>query len=47
MELVKLLMTDCQTTGDIQAKLKKLFAGTIEQMLEAEMDEHLGYEKNS
>ncbi len=25
MELVKLLMTDCQTTGDIQAKLKKLF----------------------
>ena len=23
------------------------FAGTIEQMLEAEMDEHLGYEKNS
>ena len=47
MELVRLLMADCQTTGDIQAKLKKLFAGTIEQMLEAEMDEHLGYEKNS
>ena len=46
MELVKLLMADCQTTGNIQAKLKKLFAGTIEQMLEAEMDEHLGYEKN-
>ena len=53
MELVKPLMADCQTnllvwaTGDIQAKLKKLFAGTIEQMLEAEMDEHLGYKKNS
>ena len=47
MELVKLLMADCQTTGDIQTKLKKLFAGTIEQTLEAEMDEHLGYEKNS
>ena len=45
MELVKLLMSDCETTGDIQAKLKRLFAGTIEQMLEAEMDEHLGYEK--
>ena len=43
MELVKLLMADCQTTGDIQAKLKKLFAGTIKQMLEAEMDEHLLY----
>ena len=40
-------MADCETTGDIQAKLKKLFAGTREQMLEAEMDEHLGYEKNS
>ncbi len=43
MELVRLLMADCKSTGDIQAKLKKLFAGTIEQMLEAEMDEHLGY----
>ena len=46
MELVKLLMADCRTTGDIQNKLKRLFAGMIEQMLEAEMDEHLGYEKN-
>ncbi len=47
MELVRYLMSDCQTTGDIQEKLKRLFAGTIEQMLEAEMKEHLGYEKNS
>ena len=46
-ELVKLLMAECKTTGDIQSKLKQLFAGTIEQMLEAEMDEHLGYDKNS
>ena len=46
MELVNLLMQDCQSTGDIQAKLKRLFAGTIEQMLESEMDGHLGYEKN-
>lgn len=46
-ELVHLLMSECETTGDIQEKLKRLFAGTIEQMLEAEMDEHLGYEKNS
>src|SRR5215475_1509528 len=46
MELVKLLMAECQNTGDIQSKLKRLFAGTIEQMLESEMDEHLGYEKN-
>ncbi len=35
-------MANCQNTGDIQSKLKRLFAGTIEQMLEAEMDEHLG-----
>ena len=47
MELVNLLMAECQSTGDIQAKLKRLFAGSIEQMPEAEMDEHLGYDKNS
>ena len=47
MELVEHLMSDCQSTGDIQAKLKRLFAGSIEQMLESEMDEHLGYDKNS
>jgi putative transposase len=46
MELVTFLMQDCQNTGDIQSKLKRLFAGTIEQMLEAEMEEHLGYEKH-
>jgi len=46
-ELVALLMADCQSTGDIQSKLKRLFAGTIEQMLESEMDEHLGYEKHN
>lgn len=44
-ELVQMLMSDCQSTGDIQSKLERLFAGTIEQMLEAEMDIHLGYEK--
>ncbi len=47
MELAKLLMAECKATGDVQAKLKKSFAGTIEQMLEVKMDEHLGYEKNS
>jgi putative transposase len=47
MELVKLLVADCQSTRDIQEKLKRLFSGSIEQMLEAEMDEHLGYDKNS
>ena len=47
MELARMLMSECNTTADVQSKLTRLFAGTIEQMLEAEMDEHLGYEKNS
>ena len=46
-ELVSYLIKDCKTTGEIQTKLKRLFAGTIERMLEGEMDVHLGYEKNS
>jgi len=46
-ELVGYLVKDCQSTGDIHAQLKRLFAGTIEQILEAEMEEHLGYSKNS
>ena len=39
--IVQLFVADCKNTGDIQNKLKRLFAGTIEQMLEAEMEEHL------
>jgi hypothetical protein len=31
MELVRLLMQDCQSMGDIQSKLKRLFAGTTVQ----------------
>lgn len=47
LELVNMLMSNCETTADIQTTLKRLFSKTIEQMLESEMDEHLGYEKNS
>ena len=46
-ELVEMLISDCTTTGDMHEKLKRLFAGTEEQMLEAEMEEHQGYEKHS
>lgn len=46
-ELIGILTEDCENMEDVQALLKTLFKGTIEQMLEAEMDEHLGYEKNS
>ncbi|MCL1913015.1 MAG: transposase [Eubacteriaceae bacterium] len=38
---------DFQSATDVQLELKNLFASTIEQMLEAEMDEYLGYAKNS
>jgi putative transposase len=44
---VTLLSEECQNLGDVQEMLKSLFKGTIESMLEAEMEEHLGYEKNS
>ena len=46
-ELVALLSEECGNLEDVQALLKSLFKGTIERMLEAEMDEHLGYEKHS
>jgi putative transposase len=47
VELSRLLAAECATTQDIATLLKKLFAGTIEQMLEEEMAEHLGYAKNN
>lgn len=35
---------DIKTAKDIEDALKDLLGGTIQEMLEAEMDEHLGYE---
>ena len=37
---------DIQTAQDIQEALKDLLGGTIKEMMEAEMDSHLGYEKS-
>lgn len=37
---------DIQTAGDIQDALKDLLGGAIKEMMEAEMDDHLGYEKS-
>ena len=34
---------DIQSAEDIQDALKDLLGGTIESMLEAELDDHLGY----
>ena len=36
---------DIKTAEDIQEALKDLLGGTIKSMMEAEMDEHIGYEK--
>ena len=36
---------DIETADDIQDALKDLLSGTIQEMLEVEMDDHLGYEK--
>ena len=36
-----------ETAEDIQEALKDLLGGTIQDMMESEMDEHLGYEKYS
>ena len=36
---------DIETADDIQDALKDLLSGTLREMMEAEMDEHLGYEK--
>jgi len=46
-ELVEMLCEECTSPADITAKLKDLFAGTLEKMLESEMEEHLGYDKHS
>ena len=37
---------DIQSATDIQEALKDLLGGTIKEMMEAEMDDHLGYEKS-
>ena len=46
-EILKKLIQeyDVKTTRDIQEMLKDLFAETIQEMLEAELDEHLGYDR--
>lgn len=46
-QLVKELAKECRSVEDIHSKLKDLFKGAMQEMLEAEMTEHLGYDKNS
>lgn len=37
---------DIQSAEDIEEALKDLLGGTIQNMMEAELSEHLGYERN-
>lgn len=37
---------ELKTVGDLQSAIKDLFKDTIQEMLDAELTEHLGYEKN-
>ena len=37
---------DIESAQDIQNALKDLLGGTIKEMMETEMDDHLGYEKS-
>lgn len=47
-EIIRKLLEeyDIESAQDIQNALKDLLGGTIKEMMEAEMDEHLGYEKS-
>ena len=45
--LAEMLSGQCKSIEDVRELLKRIFKGTLEGMLEAEMTEHLGYEKNS
>ncbi|WP_176719932.1 transposase, partial [Desulfuribacillus alkaliarsenatis] len=44
--LAKELAKDCRTVEDIQEKMKELFKNTLQEIFEAEMENHLGYPKN-
>jgi len=44
---IKELAKDCKTVEDVHAMLRDLFKDTLQGIFEAEMDEHLGYQKNS
>ncbi|CDX02967.1 Transposase, mutator type [Desulfitobacterium hafniense] len=45
-EAIRELAKECRSVEDIQEKLRDLFKETLQQVFEAEMDEHLGYKKH-
>lgn len=46
-DLARELAKDCRTLEDIQELLKNVFKDTVQAILEAEMEQHLGCEKHS
>lgn len=44
---IKELARKCETVEDVQETLKYLFKDTLQEIFEAELEEHLGYEKHS
>lgn len=44
---IKELVKECETVEDVHNMLMNLFKDTLQQIFEAEMDEHLGYQKHS
>lgn len=44
---IKELARECETVDDVHNMLRDLFKDTLQQIFEAEMEEHLGYKKNS
>lgn len=45
-ELVGMIAGQCKDMTEVQELIKNIFKNTIEQMLQCEMDEYLGYEKS-
>jgi transposase-like protein len=44
---IRELAKDCRTVEDVHEMLKNLFKDTLQQIFEAEIEEHLGYKKHS
>ena len=44
---IRELASQCETVDDIHMMLKELFKETLQQVFEAEIEEHLGYSKHN
>ena len=46
-KLVKELAKECTSVENVQEKLRDLFKDTLQEIFEAELNDHLGYQKHS